>query len=138
MTINENAPSLRDADAHRVTGANDKGQHMSDSEKQWQVAFKGRQMGRTSIAMLEAPFGSIYVWCNNHLSYPKDLARSLGRSDLQIVSSSWLEPDNVRGLRPDVKCVIDHAFHLFKQSSNAFEALYYIEQNEKRFKGGVL
>lgn len=54
-------------------------------------ATGGRQSGRTTRAMQEAPKGAVYVWVHSNLDYPKELARKLGREDLRIVSPAWLE-----------------------------------------------
>lgn len=40
--------------------------------------------------MKAAPKGAVYIWVNQHLDYPKDLARKLGREDLVIVGPDWL------------------------------------------------
>jgi len=41
--------------------------------------------------MLDAPRGTVFVWVNHHLDYPRSLARHLDREDLTIVSPGWLE-----------------------------------------------
>ncbi len=56
-----------------------------------------RGTGTTTRQMQEAPQGSVFVWCGRYLSYPKDLARNLGREDLNIVPLMWLNRANVRG-----------------------------------------
>jgi hypothetical protein len=68
-----------------------------------------RGTGTTTNQMLGAPAGSVYVWCNDHLDYPKRLAKKNNRTDLRIVPVSWLDRDhNWRGL--DLEGVIvDHA-----------------------------
>lgn len=50
-----------------------------------------RGTGRTTKQMKAAPQGAVFVWCNNHLDYPRRLAEKLGRGDLQIVGPMWLE-----------------------------------------------
>jgi hypothetical protein len=67
--------------------------------------------GATSRQMQGAPFGAVYIWCNHHLDYPKALAASLGRADLQIVSPEWLRGERFRGLRFS-GIVVDHAAEL--------------------------
>ena len=64
-----------------------------------------RGTGRTTRQMLAAPLSAHFIWHNNELSVPKELARFLGREDLRIVGPSWL--DNCRGLRP-TGVVLDH------------------------------
>jgi hypothetical protein len=68
--------------------------------------------GRTTKQMREAPHGAVFVWCNGQLFYPRDLARHLGRADLEIVS-----PDSMREYhrfmgRKLSGLVIDHAAEL--------------------------
>jgi hypothetical protein len=41
--------------------------------------------------MQAAPLDAVFIWCNSRLDYPQALARKLGRTDLKIVSPSWLE-----------------------------------------------
>lgn len=72
----------------------------------------GRQSGRTTRSMKAAPPGATYVWCNGALSYPRALARHLGRADLHIVSP-WAVLED-RGMRfPTASVVLDHAFLQF-------------------------
>ena len=72
-----------------------------------------RQIGFTSQQMLQAPIGATFVWCNGALLYPQNLARSLGRADLQVVSPEWFR---------DVACgyqgraVLDHACETWKRT----------------------
>lgn len=70
------------------------------------VEMGGRGSGKTTRAMLKAPKGSVFVWVNHHLDYPKLLARHLGRDDLKIVSPEWIEDQrwagmNLSGLKLD-------------------------------------
>lgn len=70
-----------------------------------------RQVGATTRQMLGAPRGSVYVWVNHHLGYPRSLAAQLGRSDLEIVSPSQVTPWLFRG-REIPAVVVDHAARL--------------------------
>lgn len=63
--------------------------------------------GTTTKQMQEAPRGAIFVWCNGHLSYPRDLARHLGRDDIKIVSPDALDGYRLHGLRLPI--ILDHA-----------------------------
>jgi hypothetical protein len=54
------------------------------------IELGGRQSGKTTRAMLDAPRDAVFVWCNHHLDYPKRLAHHLGREDLKIVSPEWI------------------------------------------------
>lgn len=70
-----------------------------------------RQTGITTKQMKEAPHGSLYIWCTSDLTYPKRLARDIGRTDLEIVRPSWLSGYQWMGKRfPGI--VLDHAAHL--------------------------
>ena len=71
----------------------------------------GRGSGRTSRAMQAAPTRTIYIWCNDRLDYPKQLAHHLKRDDLEIVSPGWLDSDRWRGRRLS-GIVVDHAARL--------------------------
>lgn len=66
----------------------------------------GRGSGRTHRAMLDAPRGAVYVWCNDGLDYPCDLARKIGRTDLRIVAPRDVE----RRVRGCSNILVDHAF----------------------------
>ena len=61
--------------------------------------------------MIAAPIGAIYVWCNSSFSYPRDLARKIGREDLEIVSPHWISLHKWAG-RELAGLVIDHAASL--------------------------
>src|SRR5579863_5793008 len=50
-----------------------------------------RQTGRTTEQMKCASPHAMFIWCNNKLEYPTDLARFLDRTDLQIRSLSVLD-----------------------------------------------
>lgn len=67
-----------------------------------------RQRGTTTQQMRHAKPGSIFVWCNHALDYPRELARYLDRDDLRVVGPDWLlVADNLRGMRVPIE--IDHA-----------------------------
>lgn len=68
-----------------------------------------RGTGRTTKQMKEAPRGAVFVWCNDNLSWPRNLALTHGRKDLQIIGPTVLEGtlDRFRGTEiPAV--VFDH------------------------------
>ena len=67
-----------------------------------------RGTGRTTKQMQDAPQGAIFVWCNNRASYARELARKIGRADLQIEPRNFLESDRRMGISKPV--VIDHAY----------------------------
>lgn len=66
-----------------------------------------RGTGRTTKQMQAAPLNAVFVWCNQHLDYPKKLARRIGRDDLKIVAPNWLD-DRWMGVEI-LGLVIDHA-----------------------------
>lgn len=63
--------------------------------------------GTTTSQMQRAPQGSVYVWVNSRLDYPRQLANHIGRGDLQIVSPDWIHPRNCCGVY--IHVTIDHA-----------------------------
>jgi len=70
-----------------------------------------RGTGTTTRQMKAAPHGAVYIWVHRaSMAYAKDLAESIGRNDLLIVSKSWLE-HGWQG-RDFSAIVIDHATSL--------------------------
>jgi len=70
-----------------------------------------RGNGFTTAQMQRAPRGAVYVWpVHESLGYAKDLARSLGRGDIEVVGPSVLERggERLRGRRL-TGIVLDHA-----------------------------
>ena len=78
-----------------------------------------RQVGNTTRQMQEAPQKSVFVWVNGHLDYPRQLAKSLGRDDLKIVSPDWLSDHRWFGLVFS-GIVLDHAAALNDRQWDAF------------------
>ena len=70
-----------------------------------------RGSGRTSEQMLADPQWAVFVWCNEQLIYPRQLAKRLHRRDLRIVGPSWLEDEGWRGSSFSA-VVLDHALRL--------------------------
>lgn len=67
-----------------------------------------RGAGHTSHQMLSAPKGAVFIWCLGDITYPKKLARELGREDLEIwPSSKWTLYQWDAHRRP---IVVDHAY----------------------------
>jgi hypothetical protein len=62
----------------------------------------------TTAQMKMAPPGAVFIWCTTDISYPKSLAWSLGREDLQIWPSPKLDERYIRG-RLFQSFVVDHA-----------------------------
>ena len=81
-----------------------------------------RGTGVTTNQMLHAPEGAVYVWVTGSLHYPKHLAHSLGRNDLEIVAPSWLSWDRWRGRRFSA-IVVDHAARLTEDQYVAVETI---------------
>ena len=83
-----------------------------------------RRSGNTTRQMQAAPSCAVYVWPNDRLRYPLDLARSLSRQDLQIVSAHKLSsPDNFLSLGAR-SVVIDHAVELTDARIQALGVLF--------------
>ena len=84
--------------------------------------------------MQDAPVGSVFVWCSGSMLYAKQLAKHLGRDDLEIRPFSWLTPDNVRrGMFP-VVIVDHHAVDLAWQqgwAGLARQALEYLRSRDR-------
>ena len=91
-----------------------------------------RRDGKTTKQMQEAPHGALYLWVNGHLGYPKQLARTLGREDLVIISPcqctySGLLQYLAPGSAPQL--IVDHAARS-RLSTSAHEAVmaYHAKQ----------
>ena len=67
-----------------------------------------RGTGRTTKQMQDAPKGAVFVWCNSNIAWPRDLARKIGREDIEIVRPSWLEGESFMGRRMS-GVILDHA-----------------------------
>ena len=50
-----------------------------------------RGTGRTTKQLVDAKLFAIFVWCNNHLEYPKELLRKLSRIDVLVIGPNFLE-----------------------------------------------
>lgn len=68
-----------------------------------------RGLGHTTHQMEKAPHKAIFIWCNDQLSYPKALARSLDRTDLAIIGPFEVV-SCLRGAR-HTPFVYDHAWY---------------------------
>lgn len=85
-----------------------------------------RQTGRTTQLLKYTPKGGIFVWCNNYIEYPKELARRLERLDIQVKPASWLGIKRVQGL--NIPVVIDHTLWQ-NMTTDHNEALHYLEDS---------
>ena len=89
---------------------------------------KKRGTGRTTKQMQDSPLGSIFIWHHSDLTYPKELSKNIGRSDLKIVSPNWLLT-GWRGVHLS-GLVVDHfAYKIFTE-----EMLRLVEQALLRVK----
>lgn len=70
-----------------------------------------RGTGRTTNQMKLTIDKSIFVWCNENLNYPKQLARELNK-DLEIVGPRWFEDNYKWAGRKLIGITIDHAANL--------------------------
>lgn len=61
--------------------------------------------------MQRAERGAHFVWVNDQLHYPRELAEKIGRDDLKIVSPDFFSKDRWRGIQ-FTEIVIDHAAYL--------------------------
>lgn len=80
------------------------------TKEQWDNLHSRREedrgSGRTRAQMLVAPNNAVFIWCSDHVDYPKALAHKLLRADLKVVPLSWLDwppgDKNITGV------VVDH------------------------------
>lgn len=80
-----------------------------------------RGTGKTTEQMKEAPEGAVFIWCNDNLWYPRDLAKRLQREDLRIKGISALDRFELYGLR--VPIIVDHAAELSERQAHLLQAL---------------
>ena len=85
-----------------------------------------RQTGRTTAQMKAAAHGATFVWCNDALTYPKDLARGLGRADLRIEPFSAMEDGGARLFGRECQIVLDHALTLNDRTQDGMFAVDHI------------
>lgn len=93
--------------------------HLGPGERDETEAIRvwnNSKRGVTTRQMKEAPTDSIYVWSGSKISYPKELAKFLGREDLRIVGRDYTKRfSHMRyhrdtpqdALRTD-QCIFDH------------------------------
>lgn len=68
----------------------------------------GRQNGKTSTALLEAPQRCVYVCTAGAVRYTKELARKLGREDIIVVGPDWIRDQRYLG-QDRARVSVDHA-----------------------------
>ena len=86
------------------------------------MTHQTRGAGHTTRQMRAAPQKAVFVWVNHHLMYPKDLARKIGREDIEIVSPAWLSDLRWVG-REFSGIILDHAASL---TARQWEALHEV------------
>ena len=79
-----------------------------------------RGTGRTTQQMQDAPKGAIFVWVNQCLGYPRDLAANLGRDDLVIVPPSYLDTIDKLAGRTITGILLDHATKLTDRQFDSY------------------
>lgn len=93
--------------------------------------------GATTTQMKEAPYGAVYIWRTKALSYPRKLAKSLGREDLKIIAAAHLCNIHRRG---DFKVrmsgvIIDHAA-MYTFNSEEWDGYEYLRSRIRRKRHG--
>lgn len=92
-------------------------------ERRFEEMYRGT--GRTTRQIQAAPKGAIFVWVNSgSIQYARDLAASLGRSDLTIVSPSWLEERRFMGLEL-TGLIADHALELNSRLMEVYRQAHF-------------
>ena len=82
--------------------------------------------------MLHAPKGAVFVWVNSALEYPRRLAHTLGRNDLEIVGPLWFSDHRFYG-RELSGIVLDHAARLSADQWDEYaRAMAYIRRPRGR------
>jgi len=75
----------------------------------------------TATQMQQAPIGAIYIWPTGSLLYPQQLAKKHQRTDLQIVSTSWLRDRKWLGIHLS-GIVVDHACRLTDREASSLQS----------------
>jgi hypothetical protein len=79
------------------------------------------QVETTRKQMENAAPGALFVWCNNQIYYPKDLAKRIGRGDLRIIGPAGLDGPPLTFGFPEI--IVDHAALLSRRQHEAVEEL---------------
>lgn len=83
----------------------------------------------TTRQMKAAKPNAVYIWPNAHFTYPRELAKHLGRDDLTIVSPNFFSEYKPYSIRRQF--VLDHATVLTPFQLDMFEAIL---QNQAALK----
>ncbi len=84
--------------------------------------YEERGTGRTTKQIKNLPLKAVFIWCNDHLHYPKSLAKKLGREDVEILGVSVLDKPGLKG-REVSGMVLDHATELSEKRWEAYNML---------------
>jgi len=77
-------------------------------------------IGKTTRQLEAASSNAIFIWCNENTLYLTLLARSLGRTDIQVKGPGWLE--NSRG-HNSAEIIVDHSTRLTDRQWNLVQQL---------------
>lgn len=83
-----------------------------------------RNTGETTRQLTACQRGAVYVWCNDALHYPRQLANSLNRRDIKIVAPDYLNLQRWRGVRL-TEIVVDHATSLTEEQATCLRYLQH-------------
>lgn len=90
-------------------------------------------VGLSSKQILDAPLCAVYLVRDfNHVGYAKELARVLGRRDLDIKPLSWLDPVNHRLTVGVAGLVVDHAVPLAVSHLDVIESIRHKVEAQRR------
>lgn len=85
----------------------------------------GRGSGRTTKQLLEAPTGSIFVWCEDSTGYPRDLIKRLKRADISIMGRKALRDGGHRLAGAHSMIILDHAIEPIEAERNIVAWIEY-------------
>jgi hypothetical protein len=89
-----------------------------------QIQDPNRGTGRTTKQMEALPINGVYISCHHAAChYDKNLARMLGRHDIQVVPPSWVTSTQWRG-KSFSAVVRDHAYKGMHKDDHIFERFF--------------
>lgn len=88
------------------------------------ITQEDESVGLSSRQIMDAPLCAVYLVRDfNHVGYAKELARVLGRSDIDVKPLSWLDPVNHRLAVSVTGLVVDHAVPLTVSHLDVIESI---------------
>lgn len=114
-------PALKRSDCERLILAAIRSTHARDRDT------STRQNSLTATAMMQAPHGATYVWCNQKTWYAMELRRFLKRADLHIEGQRWLDTNAPHSMRGQI--IVDHALRLTPEQR---ELINHINERNKK------